>query len=352
MKIRKTISLEEEDFDSLEFLLKKNDGNFSKAIRELIRNNSSKRDVISLKKPLSPNDLKEERKEIRNLLIEKKLFCSVPMDLLGYWLKLVAGMIPPLGYYRFLFDRIFPDFIGVEKVDIKTYSEYVNTYTYLTGSWGRQSITYDDPKNPTWVKIRIEMSRGQVEPIAALATYIVAHEPLRLKPVKVTRSPTFIDVDCVVAESEDEAYKGVVEHFGFNQDIYEGLQRDPDYWRGVFKMAKLYDNSLAIFGLQDFLKIQKGESHDSAILTIERILGSAITEVPLEKLLAAIEMIGRINGMIKKIDVDEEKIKIYFTFHDSNFAQRISCCTLNILENAGHKFTLKKVYEDWCIFTR
>jgi hypothetical protein len=350
MKIRKTISLEKEDFDSLEPLLKENNGNFSRTVRQLIHNSAVRKDVKDLKKPLLPQDIKDNKREIRDLLIEEKLFCSVPLGLLGCWLRVMAGMIPPLGYYRFLFDRVFPDLIGIKNLDIKTYSEYVNTLAYLTGSWGRQSITYDDPENPKRVKIRVEMSKGQVEPVAALAAYIAAHKPLLLKPVKVIRAPTFIDVECVVAGSEEEAYEGVVEHFGFNQDVYDGLQRDPDYWREVFKMAKLYDN-LAIFGLQDFLRIQKGHSNDSAIMMIERILGSSIKEVPLRELLAAIETTGRINGMIKKIDAEEGKIRIYFTFHDPDFAKRISSCTLNILRNAGHSFTIKKVYDDWCILT-
>jgi hypothetical protein len=350
MRLRKSISLQKEDYEALRPLIKENNGNFSKAIRELIRSNHIGKKLNPRGRPLSPDEVWDNKRELRDKLIEEKLFCLIPLDLLGCWIRVVAGMIPPLGYYRFLFDRVFPDLIGIKNIDIKTYSKYVNIITYLTGGWGRQSIM-PDPEDPNRAKIRIEMSKGQVEPIAALATYISAHEPLRLKPVGVTRSPTFIDVECVVAGSEEEAYEGVVEHFGFNQDIYVGIQSDPDYWRGVFKMAKLYDNSLVIFGLQDFLKIQTGHSNETAVLMLERILGKGITEVPLKELLAAIEMTGRINGMIKKIDVKEEKIKIYLTFHDQHFAQKISSCILNILKNAGHIFMLKKVYDDWCILT-
>jgi hypothetical protein len=356
MKIRKTISLEEDDYTSLEPLLKKHDSNFSKAIRELIRNSAIGRGIKYLKKPISPQELWDRRMEVRHLLVEEGLYWLSPLAILMWFLQVTEGIVPPMGLYKTFLGRFFPEIIGKE-VDIGTYYEYINFIRPLIGvseTKDRYTIEFDDPKQPKHVKIRFEISRpGSVESYAKIGSYIVAHAPLLLKPVSVTRSPTFIDTEFEVAKSEEEAYEGLVKHFGFNQDIYEGLQENPDYWRVVFKMAKLYDGSLVVLSQKDFIRLQKGEEDMNSIVIqmYEKLLGSPISDVSLDELLASMEIIGKANGFIKKIDIDSGKIKIYFAFHDPIFAQMVSSTTVEILRKAGYDFQIKKVYDDWCILT-
>jgi len=350
MKIRKTISLEKEDFNALKPIIDKNNGNFSKALRGLIQSTIRRTGLKDLKKPLTPDDVWDKRGELRNELIDEMLGHLLPFDLMTWFITLGKGMVPPIGVYTATMERIFPDILGVD-MDIGTFSRYVNPFLNAIGSTSNFQITYDDPKKPTWVKNRITMERaGGAETPAMMGSLWMAHSPLKLKPIKVTRTSSYLEIDYLPVETEEEAWEGVVQFFGHNQNIYDKLVMDPEGLWNYCEVAELCHGSVVTVGQDEFLKILKGEDPTERIVYLcEKVLGDSLSVVSMEELLEALERVGRITGLARKVETEGDHVMVHFTFSDMEGSRKMAAYMANIMKEAGHDFSVKKVFDDWCI---
>jgi len=356
MKIRKTISLEKEDYEALEPLLRENRGNFSRAIRRLIRDRHRKTDLRERVKkgPLTPEEIERHRKELRDLMVERNLGWLNPPNFMVWTLQTLDGVVLPMGIFRNTFDRIFPELFGIENVTIESFARYVNALNRLTGPGGLMHITYDDPASPTSVKIHYEMqSPGDIMMFAKAGSHMLAHSPLLLKPVKMTGTQTFVNVEYAPAASEEEAHEALVSHFGHNQRLFESILKNPGWWRRLMEFLELCDGPPVVLDRPEFLGILKCEDVTGRLISLcEKSLGSSISDVSLDELLSALEKIGIAGGLLKKIESDSEGIKVYYAFNDPAAANILSSFLQKVLEKAGHRVKVKRCFDDWCILSR
>ncbi|RMF91421.1 MAG: hypothetical protein D6733_01195, partial [Methanobacteriota archaeon] len=305
------------------------------------------------KGPLTPEEIESYRKELRDLMVERNLGWLNPPSSMVWTLQTQEGVVPPMGIYRNTFDRIFPELFGVEEVTIGSFARYVNALDRLAGPGGLMHITYDDPVSPTSVKIHYEMqSPGNVMMFAKVGSYMVAHSPLLLKPVKITGTQTFVDVEYAPAASEEEAYRALVSHFGQKQRLFESILKNPGQWQRLMEFIELCDGSPVVLDRQEFLGILKCEDVSGRLISLcEKILGSHISEASLNELLSALEKIGIAGGLLKKIEGNGEEIKVYYAFNDAVAARTLSSFIQETLEKAGHRLKVKRCFDDWCVFS-
>ncbi len=254
MKLRRTITLEEGDIALLKPLIEKYNGNISRAIREVIRSYR-----FEPEKPISPDNLLESRDILRSKIINENIGYLIPLPL-AFWLSgIIRGVIPPMGLYRVIIEKFFPEVLGVEEVTLDILLEYLNPLVMLWGSHGNLKIK--SRRSSEGVEIVYEDTGFPGPEIPAIdLSYLLAHEPFLLKVVDVKRTPTFWRVRYTRAESEDSAWRALVRAFGENQDIMNGLAENSRFWQNIASFVRENGYDVVILTRSEFSSVCRGDA--------------------------------------------------------------------------------------------
>lgn len=326
MKLRRTITLEEEDIVLLKPVIDKYRGNISKAIREVIRSHK-----YTPTKPITPEAVIKNIDSLRSEIINENIGYLIPLPM-AFWLAgVIRGIIPPMGLYRVLIDKFFPEVLGVEDVNVETLLEYINPLLHLWGAHGNLKIK--SRCSEEGVEIVYEDTGFPGPEIPAVDfSYLLAHEPFLLKVDEVTRTPTFWRVKYKKCASEDEARRGLILAFGENQDIANGIAEKTMFWREIFKFIRENNYDIVILTRSEFSSLCKGE----VSATSEESAGEEIAEV--------LERFGRARRIVKSVrQKSEDSFIFYLPFDDPVVSELIGRWLCRICESCGKKCQLNLI---------
>ncbi|MBU3965936.1 MAG: hypothetical protein KKG76_00960 [Euryarchaeota archaeon] len=227
MKVRRTISIDKNDLDALKPILNSNGNNLSLALRQLINEYKQKTDL---------NTKTEDQQKLmvlRNQIIEKKIAALVPVPLVKWLMKRNPG-VPPLGTFRVLMEK-YVRLLGIGSINLEDYLRIIRIQTDIFG----YQITQEIEVKPDSSGIRIYFEAEDPDNLKGAVPHyssMLAHHPLKLKTVKVVESPNLIIVDYEKCDSEEEAYRSVINVFGGSSITFDEIQNKFNFWSNAIKI--------------------------------------------------------------------------------------------------------------------
>ncbi len=334
MKVRRTISIDKEDLDTLKPLLNSNGNNLSLALRQVI-NDYRQRNTMS-----GITGDQQRMIMLRNQIIETRIAALIPVPLIK-WLVRKNQCVPPLGTFRIVMEK-YTKLLGVDSPTLNDFINMINTHVDILGYQLRlHAEASPDPRN---MQISFEGEdadhlKGSVINYSCL----LAHHPLTLKVRRFVESPSLIIVDYEQCSSEDEAYMSVMEHFGHNQLTFEEIQNNIQFWRNVVNILKADHYENIIISKDIFSHILKCHEFSEQLCNIISIIHSVhIGETDYESITKYIEYICRTSGLIYRMEHNNNEIRIYHLFDDKGVINIINETILKTLAMAGQRFVLKK----------
>ncbi len=335
MKVRRTISIDKGDLDTLKTFLDSNGNNLSLALRQLINNYRQLTDLSKI------NADQQKIMMLRNQIIENRIAALLPVPLIKWLVKRSHGVPPPLGTFRVIMEK-YTRLLGIDSLSLNDYIKMINAHGDIFGYQISQEIEI----SPDSRSIRISFEAEDHDNLKGAVLHyscMLAHNPLKLKTKNVIESPNLIIVDYEQCGSELEAYESVTHHFGHTRLIFDEFLNNIQFWSNVLDIVRADRYADIILSRSIFLQILK--SHDfSGQLNhlISSIYGVSIEDAEYPDIIQYIEKICKTNGLIERIETKNNEIKIYHIFDDRDVIQIINSTILKTLEMSGRHFMLKK----------
>lgn len=334
MKVRRTISINKEDFDTLKPILNSNGNNLSLALRQVI-NDYSQRNAMS-----GITGDQQRMIMLRNQIIETRVAVLIPVPLIK-WLVRKNLCVPPLGTFRIVIEK-YTKLLGVDGPTLNDFIKMINTHVDILGYQLRlRAEVSPDSRN-----IRISFEGEDADHLkGSVINYscLLAHHPLKLKTKRFVESPSLIIVDYEQCSSEDEAYRSVMEHFGHNQSTFEEILNNIQFWRNVVNILKADRYENIILSKDVFSSILKSREFSEHLSNIISIIHSVhIEDTDYKSITRYIEEICKTNGLIYRMENNDNEVKIYHTFDDKEIIRTVNETIIKTLSMAGQHFVLKK----------
>lgn len=334
MKVRRTISIDKKDLDALKPLLDTNGNNLSHAVRNLIKEHSER---VNMSKITGDQ---QKMMVVRNQIIENRIGALIPYPLLQ-WLLKTNQCVPPLGTFRVMMEK-YTKMFGIENLTINDYIKMINGHLDVFGYQYRQRIEV----NPDLSNIRISFEGENSEHLKGVVrnySCLLSHHPIKMKPKKFIESPNLIIVDYEPCKSEDEAFRSVMKLFGTNQFIVDDIQSNIEFWKMAVDIMKADHYEGVILSREIMTDILKSrEFSDNLCQLISVIYSESVEDTDCKNITGYIEEICRTSGLIYKMEIKENEIRIFHKFDDKGVIRTINETILKTLDMAGHHFKMKK----------
>src|SRR5574337_1653760 len=180
MKIRKTVSVDKGDLETLKPLLNSSGNNLSLALRQLIEEYRQK---ATLSKVSS-----DQQKIImlRNQIVETRIAALIPLPLIKWLVKRSQG-VPPLGTFRVIMEK-YTKLLGINSLTFNDYIKMINAHQDVFGYQIRQHIEV----SPDLRNIRISFEGEDADHLKGTVinySSMLAHYPIKLKTRQYMESP-------------------------------------------------------------------------------------------------------------------------------------------------------------------
>jgi len=332
MMIRKNISLKKEHMEMLRPLIRKHDGNISAAIREIIVFSKEMVDRYgSMEKALKRGP---DEAESRERYIEEELGTIVPQSLVRWFLKYTRGLVPKTEIIRDLID------VG-EDVSLDEWKEEINKRNKIFGF----PVTIDFYHKKEMVNLRIKGRDPLFNEYEGMIVSIYLAERYRpMKIVDAEKPSTSMKIVYERCSNKEEAYKSLIEHFGYNQDFFDAICRKLDFWKGVVSASEMLNYNMVIITKEVFERLIKGEEYLGGIEFLELKTGKYFKDITPEELLRWVKGAFVDAGIVDRVEYDEEKVLVYHCFKDPIVIRKIEQWIHIILESTGSKFEVESSY--------
>jgi hypothetical protein len=277
---------------------------------------------------------------LRNNIIENKVASLIPIPLVKWLVKRSLG-VPPLGTFRGILEK-YPRLLGISGLTIEEYVKSINTHGDIFG----YQITQQTEISPDHKSIRISFETEDPEHLkGTVISYscLLAHHPLNLKTKKVMESPSLIIIDYEQCNSEEEAYSSVMDHFGYNQLMMDEILNNIKFWRKIINILKADNYQDIIISRDIFLQLFKSHDFsDDLCSLITMIYSVSVEDAECYDITKYISEICETNGLIIRIEHNDNEIKIYHRFNEMEIINLVNDTIIRTLEISGHHFMIKK----------
>ncbi len=334
MKLRRTISIDKSDLEILKPFLNSSGDNLSLALRHLI---DHYRQEISMNKI---TDDQQKMIMLRNQIIENRIGVLMPVPLIRWLLKTNLG-VPPLGIFRVIMEK-YTKLVGVDNLSINDYIKMINTHIEIFG----YKISQNIEPSPDFKNIRVSFEAEDPDHLKStviIYSCMLAHNPIKLKIKKFMESPNLFIIEYESCADEEEAYKSVVEHFGYNKLLLDEIQSNFPLWRSIARILKADDYEDIIINRDILLQLLKSRDFSDQLSNLISIVYNiSVEDTDYQYLIKFIEEICKANGLIYKIEYNDNQMRIYHKFNDEGIIQIINDTIIKTLEVSGQMFMPKK----------
>ncbi len=333
MKIRRTISVEKSDIDTLKPLMDSCGNNLSQALRHLI-------DYYRKGQKMKIIDEETQKKIVlRNQIIETRIAILIPLSLVRWMLKSILGL-PPLGVFRPIIEKL-PKLFEMENFSVNDYVKLVNSYGDILGYQIRQHV---EIKSNNIIHIMYESEDGDnLRNAVAIYSCMLAHHPFNLKVKKVIDSPNLVIIDHEQCSSEEEAYKSVIAQFGNTQILADETQKNILYWKNLAFILKADHYQDIIINKDILFALIKGKDFsnqmNNLILTIYSV---SIEDIDYHHIIRYIDDICKTNGFLQEIEYNDKEIRLYHFFDDEGIINIVNQSIVKTLKLSGQLFMIRK----------
>jgi hypothetical protein len=332
-KIRKTISIDKKDLETLKQFLDSNGNNLSLALRQLI---NDYRQITALNK----TNTDQQKMMLRNQAIENRIAELIPVPLVKWMVKRNVG-VPPLGTFRVITEK-YTKLLGIDNLSADDYAMVALTLNDVFGY--KMSLHIEAGTDSKDIRISFESEDSDhLKSTVIYYSCLAAHHPFKLKTKKVMESPNLIIVDYEHCDSEEEAYGLVMDYFGYNQLLFDEIQHNIQFWKNAANIMRADHYEDIIISRDIFLQFLKSRDFSDQLNNlISTIYSMPIGNIDNNKIIKFIEEICKTNGLIYRIEYDDSEIRVYHKFDDTDIISKINDTIIKTLETRGQYFELKK----------
>lgn len=318
MSIRKNISLEKGHLKKLEPLVLKHKGNFSAAMREII-------DLIDtmIKDHGAATRLIDGLKTDNNLT-----------EMAIYWLIKQA-------HGRLIDQEVLNSIIDPSKIvllsDLEKYMDEMTS----GASWQTKIKIYDhdDEVNPSQVKVTLSGNNVYKTEFLGniISSFLVTQKKQEI--VSLKRMSNTITINFKKQENANLAKQSLVDYFGNIEDIISEISEKEDFWKCIVNLYKQTNYNMVTIPKNYYNELLMGkEAPGYLTASIEAIHKIPIRDIPLETLISTMKSVYEYMGIVERIDVDENTLKIYHGYTDARAINAIEKILLNVLNANGAKY--------------
>ncbi len=317
MSVRKNISLETEHLKKLEPLVLKHNGNFSAAMREII-------DLIDtmIKDPDSATRFIDGLKTDANLT-----------ETVLYWLiKQARG--------RLLDNEILNSILDPAKIVLL--SDLEKHLDEMTGTGWQTKIRiydYNDDINP--LQIKVTLAGNNVYKMeflgGVISSFLVSQKKQEI--VSLKRMSNTITINFKKQANTNVARQSLVYYFGEMEDIFSEISKKQEFWKCIVNLYRQTNYNMVTIPKNYYNELLMGKEAPSYLTaSIEAIHKVPIRDIPLGTLISTMKSVYEYMGIVERIDVDENTLKIYHGYTDSRAINAIEKILLNVLNANGTKY--------------
>jgi len=334
MKVRRTVSVDKGDLEALRPLLESNGNNLSLALRKLIEEYRQKTAMSMI------GGDQQKMIMLRNQIIETRIAALIPVPLIKWLLKKYQA-VPPLGTFRVIMEK-YTKLLGINSLTFSDYIKMINAHQDVFGYQIRQHIEV----SPDLRNIRISFEGEDADHLKGTVinySSMLAHNPIKLKTKRCVESPNLIIIEYEQCDSEEEAYKSVVDLFGYNQLTFDEIQNNIHFWRNAVNVLRADNYEDIIVSRDIFQKLLKSHEFSEQLGDmISIIYNVSVEDADYKTITGFIGDICRTNGLIYRMENNDNEVRIYHTFDDKEIIRTVNETIIKTLAVAGHQFVLKK----------
>ena len=311
---RRNITLEKKHLDILSPLLDKNDGNISASIRELIDFADMMIKSYGSIENAMIDAFSGDKLENDRVLVDQFIW--------QWLLETNRGMIPDKAILNCLFES-FP------MSDLKEFPEIMNNLFIRLG-W-KTRIEYKEPM----MYHLIGGSENQRELIIKIICLYFIDRNIGIEDISTSFSTTIIRF--INRNNEYEAYDDLIRLLGYMNKSINEIRSNPNFWNILINSHINTGYHMVTVPKKSYEElISKNVSVDTEIFSI--FTEQPCTNINLQRLLPLIKTVYETSGMVDRIHIDQDIIKIFHSYNNKTAINNIIQSILNILKLNGYHY--------------
>ncbi|MGD2250867.1 MAG: response regulator [Candidatus Methanofastidiosia archaeon] len=330
MAHRKTLSLSEGDLLKLEPLLKKHNGNFSAAVRELvavgdilISRFGSIEDAVTHLHP---------KKSLSQELVENRYGILLPYSLAQWGLRLLDGFLPPKSSLVTPVHDTLAQSKGVPLTitpDTCTQWEDLLNDLYPQLGW-EVKITLESTDNTLMVSFS-----GLDPEINRLAQMVLSVKlAFQDPPYKIQELREYLPLVTIYFEecsSQTEAMEQLEYIFHYQKELYELFKKHREQLSKLASVMGDFNYDVIVLPSEYMEELLSGSLSLLLLKFIQRYVGKSVSELSTKELLEAIEEVNKITHLYKKMERENNRIVFFHSYDNPDSAKKLGTVLLKIL---------------------
>ncbi|KYK36697.1 MAG: response regulator [Theionarchaea archaeon] len=348
MTQRKTLSLSEGDFTKLEPILKKHNGNFSAAVRELI----GLGDVMIARFGSTENAIREmhPHKSLPQELVENRYGVILPYSLVQWGLKLLEGFLPPKGSLVTPVHDAVAESKGISQaITAENYKEWEKTLNELYPQLGWEvKITIES------IDTTLMVSFSGLDPeINRLAQMVLAVKlAFQDPPYRIEELREYLPLVTIYfreCNSHEEASDRLEHVFHYQKDLYEVLQKRRPFLTKVASLLGEFNYEITVLPSEYMEELLSGDFSLFLLKLIQRHVGKSVAELSPQELLEALDEVNEITHLYNKMEKKNYRIVFFHSYDDPDSVKKLGSVLSEILRQA-HLSLSMEIAENMLVF--
>ncbi len=348
MMHRKTFSLSEGDMLKLDPILKKHNGNFSAAIRELI----ALGETMTSRFGSIENAIHELRpkKSLSQELVENRYGIILPYSLVQWGLRLLRGFLPPTSSLVTPVHDTVAHLKGIPlAITEETCREWENLLNELYPQLGWEvKITIESTESTLIVGFN-----GLDPEVNHLAQMVLS---LRLAfqdpPYKIEELREYLPLVTIYfkkCSSQEEASERLKHVFHYQKDLYEVLQKRRPLLSKLAILLGEFNYEVTVLPSEYMEELLSGHFSLLLLKLMQRQVGKSVSELSERELLEALEEINEVTHLYEKMEKKDYGIVFFHSYDDPASVKKLGSVLSEILRQANLSLSME-IAENMLVF--
>ena len=348
MAYRKTVSLSEEDLQKLNPVLKKHNGNFSAAVRELI----ALGDVMIHRFSTVENAVRElhPKKSLPQELVENRYGIILPYSFVQWGLRLSEGFLPPKGSLVTPVHDTMAEAKGVSvAITPENYKEWEDILNEFYPQLGWEvKITIES------VDQTIIVSFSGLDPeINRLAQMVLSFRlafqdpPYRIEEVR--EYLPLVTIYFKQCASNSEASQRLEHVFHYQKELYNAIQKQKPFLSKLASLLEKFNYEVAVLPSEYLEELLSGHFSLFLLKLIQRHVGKSVSELTSSELLQALDEVNEVVHLYKKMERSDDRIVFFHSYDDPDSIKKLGSLLSDILEQTNVQLSMD-IAENMVVF--
>jgi CheY-like chemotaxis protein len=348
MANRKTLSLSDGDILKLDPILKRHNGNFSAAVRELIELG----DIMISRFGSIENAEREmyPQKSLPQELVENRYGVILPYSLMQWGLKLLEGFLPPKGSLVTPVHDSVAESLGISpSITAENYKQWEKALNELYPQLGWEvKITIESTDSTLMVSFSgLDPEINRLAQMVLSVRLAFQNPPYRIEELR--EYLPLVTIYFKRCDSHEEASERLEHVFHSQKDLYDVLQKRRPF---IWKLASLlgeFNYEIAVLPSEYMEDLLSGDFSLFLLKLIQRHVGKSVSELSPQELLDALDEVNEIAHLYKKMEKKDYRIVFFHSYDDPESVRKLGSILSEILRQARLTLSME-IAENMLVF--